>query len=138
LQGEKKSYLGRRNGPDLEVVGTHEDISDTLAHLAQDPLVKVLGLGVGYTGGQGSVDDAINTLDLVLLGQHGDVVLERVGDPEALITDVGDTLVCVPVIILGQSLVQAVVKVFVVGEDNVTTDVVQLGHLFSKELYSGR
>ena len=123
---DRITYLGRRNSPDLEVVGSHEDISNALAHAAQDPLVKVLRLGVGNTGVQGSIDDSINALDLVILGQHGDVVLERVRNPEALVADVGDTLMRIPVIIVGQSLVEAVVKVLVVGEDNVATDIVQL------------
>jgi hypothetical protein len=63
---------------------------------------------------------------LVLLGKHGDVVLERVGNPQALVADVWDTLVGVPVIITGESLVDAVVEVFVVGEDNVAADIVKL------------
>lgn len=33
---------------------------------------------------------------------------------------------CIPVILLGQSLVNAVVEVFVVGEDNMSTDIVEL------------
>lgn len=35
----------------------------------------------------------------------------------------------VPVIVLGEGLVDAVVEVLVVGEDNVATDVVQLQQL---------
>lgn len=75
---------------------------------------------------ESSVDHAVQASDLVLLGQHGDVVLEGVGDPKALVADVGDTLVLVPVILLGESLVDAVVEVLVVGEDDVATNIVEL------------
>jgi hypothetical protein len=119
-------YLGGGNSPDLVVVGAHEDIGDTSTHHADDPLVEVLGLVASDTSADGSIDEAINTLDLVLLGEDGDVVLEGVGNPELLVADVGDTLVGVPVILLGESLVEAVVEVLVVGEDNVATDVVKL------------
>lgn len=85
-----------------------------------------MGLGVGDTSLESSVNHAVNGLDLVILGKHGDVVLERVGDPEVLVADVGDTLVGEPVIVLGKSLVDAVVEVLVVGEDDVATDIVEL------------
>jgi len=44
----------------------------------------------------------------------------------ALAADVGDALVGEPVIFLGQGLVDAVVKVLVVGEDDMATNVVEL------------
>jgi hypothetical protein len=112
--------------PDLEVVGPHEDIGNTLAGHAQNPLVKVLWLGVCDTALESRVDQTVHALDLVLLGQHRDVVLERVGHPEALVAHVRDTLVRVPVILLGQGLVNAVVEVLVVGEDDVAADIVEL------------
>lgn len=120
------SYLGRGNSPDLEVVWAHEKVSKTYTHLTEDPLVKCLGLCVGYASFQSSIDHTLNAADLLLLGKHGDVVLERVGHPLALATDVGDTLVSVPVVGLGKSFIDAVVEVLVVGEDDVTTDIVQL------------
>ena len=120
------AYLGGGHGPDLVVVGTHEDIGETLTVHTQDPLIEVLGLGVGDTDLEGGVDEVRETLGLVLLGQNGDVVLEGVGNPEALVTNVGDTLVGEPVILLGKSLVDAVVEVLVVREDDVTTDIVEL------------
>lgn len=73
-----------------------------------------------------SVDQALQTSDLVLLGEHGDVVLEGVGDPKALVADIGDSLMDEPVVVLGESLVQAVVEVLVVGENDVTANIVQL------------
>ena len=118
------TYILGGDGPDLVVVGTHEDIGETLTVHTQDPLIEVLGLGVGDTDLQRGVDKIRETAGLVLLGQNGDVVLEGVGDPEALVADVGDTLVGEPVILLGESLVDAVVEVLVVGEDDVTTDIV--------------
>lgn len=119
-------HLGGRHSPDLVVVRTHEDIGDTGTHHAADPLVKVLGLGVGNTALQGSIDHTIDTLDLLVLGQHGDVVLEGVGDPFIVAADVRDTLVAIPVIIAGEGLVDTVIEVLVVREDNVTTDIVEL------------
>lgn len=120
------AYLGGGHSPDLVVVRAHEDIGDTSTHHADDPLVEVLGLGVGDTSLHGSIDHAINALDLLLLGQHRDVVLEGVGNPFSLAANVGDTLVAEPVIVVGEGLVDAVIEVFVVGEDNVTTDIVEL------------
>jgi hypothetical protein len=63
---------------------------------------------------------------LVVLGQHGDIILEGVWHPETLVSDIGDALVGVPVVLFGQGLVDAVIKVLVVGEDDVTADIVEL------------
>jgi len=119
-------HLGSGNGPDLVVVGTHEEVGNTDTHHADDPLVEVLGLLVGHASLQSGIDHAVNAPDLLLLGKHGDVVLEGVGDPFVLAANVGDTLVGVPVLLVGEGLVDAVVEVLVVGEDNVATDIVQL------------
>jgi hypothetical protein len=43
-----------------------------------------------------------------------------------LAANVGDSLMGVPVGLVGESLVDAVVEVLVVGEDNVATDIVEL------------
>jgi hypothetical protein len=43
-----------------------------------------------------------------------------------LAANVGNTLVGVPVLLLGEGLVDAVVEVLVVGENNVTADIVEL------------
>ena len=122
----QESYLGGRDGPDFVVVRAHEKVGNANTHHADDPLVEVLGLSVSHASLESSIDHAINALDLLLLGQHGDVVLEGVGDPLTLAADVGNTLVGVPVVLLGESLINAVVEVLVVGENNVATDVVQL------------
>ena len=120
------SYLGSGNSPNLEIVGAHEKVGETDTHLTENPLVKSLRLGVGDAGFQSSVDHTLNASNLLLLGKHRDVVLERVRNPLALATDVGDTLVGIPVVRLGESLINAVVEVLVVREDDVTTDIVQL------------
>lgn len=120
------AYLGRRHRPHLVVVRPHEDVGNTLAAYPQDPLVKVLGLGGGGAGGQGGIDEPVHALHLVLLGQHRNVVLERIGHPLALVPHVRDALVVVPVILLGQGLVEAVIEVLVVREDDVPADVVEL------------
>jgi len=75
---------------------------------------------------QSSIDHAVNALDLVLLWQDGDVVLEWVWDPEIFAAHIGNTLVGIPVLGLGQRLVDTVVKVLVVGEDDMATDIVEL------------
>jgi hypothetical protein len=63
---------------------------------------------------------------LLFFGQHRDVVLERIGYPAFLAADIRDALVVVPVVVARESLVDAVVKVFVMGEDNMATNVVEL------------
>jgi hypothetical protein len=118
------AYLCGGHGPDLEVVWAHEHVGDTLTLHSQNPLIEVLGLRIGDTTLHGGINETINSLDLVLFGQDGDVVLEGVGDPEVLVTNVRDSLMGVPVIVFGKSLVETVVKVLVVGEDDVTTDIV--------------
>ena len=50
--------------------------------------------------------------------------MERVGHPEAFVADVGDALVGVPVAFVRESFIDAVVEVFVVGEDYVAADIV--------------
>jgi hypothetical protein len=126
LEGQRYPYLCCGDGPDLVVVGSHEDVGDTLAGHAHNPLVKVLGLGVRNTALQGRVNQTVHAQDLVVLGQHGDVVLERVRNPEALVAHIRDTLVCEPVVILGERLVDNVVEVLVVGEDDVAANIVEL------------
>lgn len=125
----KYIYLGCRHGPDLEVIGSHKNVSDSLASHAQNPLVKCPGLGIGNAAFECRVDKAVDAYNLVILGKHGDVVLERVGDPKALVPNIRDSLVVKPVVFVGERLVQAVIKVLVVGEDDMTTNIVEL--LFS-------
>lgn len=120
------AYLGGGNGPDLVVVWAHEHVGKPATHGAQNPLVKVLGLASGNTSLERGVNEALDGLDLVLLGQHGNVVLEGVRNPLAPVTDIGDALVSVPIVVLGEGLVDTVVKVLVVGEDDVAADVVEL------------
>jgi hypothetical protein len=134
---DSQTYLGGGHSPDLEVVGSHEKVGDTGTHHANNPLVKGLRLGVGDTSLKSGVNHAIDALDLLLLGKHGNVVLERIGDPLALAANVGDTLVSVPIILLGKRLVNAVVEILVVGEDDVTTDIVKLRNLLAVCLESG-
>jgi len=43
-----------------------------------------------------------------------------------LAADVRDTLVCEPIVLLGERLVDNVVEVLVVGEDDMATDIVKL------------
>jgi hypothetical protein len=66
---------------------------------------------------------------LIIFRQDGDVVLERVWDPEVFASHIGDTLMCVPIIYLRESLVNAVVEVFVVGEDDMAANIVELWNI---------
>ena len=120
------AYLRGRHSPDLVVVWPHENVRNALSHISQNPLIKVFRFGVGHTRLERGVDQSLQAGDLVILGQHGDVVLERVRHPQTLIADVGDTLVGVPVVGLREGLIDAVVEVLVVGEDDVPTDIVKL------------
>ncbi len=52
--------------------------------------------------------------------------MERVRHPETFVANIGDALVVVPVILLWQCLVEAVVEVLVMREDNVATDIIEL------------
>jgi hypothetical protein len=92
------------------------------------PFVKVLGLVGGWAdaGFKCCVNEIVQTLDLFLLGQNSDVILEGVRDPNALVPDVRDALVLVPVVRLGQGFVEAVVKVLVVREDDVAANIEEL------------
>ena len=121
-----KTYLARRHGPHLKVVWPSKDIRQGRSQIPHIPLVKVLRLSVGHAGVQRSIDQGVDTLDLVVLGQNRDVVLEGVGHPETLVADIGDTLVGVPVGFIGESLVETVVKVLVVREDDMAADIVEL------------
>lgn len=51
------AYLGGGNSPDLVVVGSHEDVGNTLTVHTQDPLIEILRLSVGDTSVQGGVDE---------------------------------------------------------------------------------
>ena len=120
------SYLCCRHSPDLEVVWAHEHVSNTNTLVANNPLVEVFGLCVCDPSFQGSIDQTVHALDLLFFGKHRDVVLEGIGDPEAFASYVGDSLVGEPIVVFGEGLVNAVVEVFVVGEDDMAADVVEL------------
>jgi hypothetical protein len=81
-------HLGGGHRPDLVVVWPHEEVSNAHTHLAHDPLVKVLWLCVCHAGFESGVDEAVHALGLVVLVQHGQIVLEGVGDPLALAANV--------------------------------------------------
>mmetsp|Transcript_19396 Transcript_19396/g.61731 ORF Transcript_19396/g.61731 Transcript_19396/m.61731 type:complete len:540 (+) Transcript_19396:304-1923(+) len=118
-------HLRHRERPHLEVVRAHEDVRDALAHYAHDPLVEVLGLAGGGGVGHLCIHDALQAGDLVLLGEGGDVVLERVRHPRVLHPHIGDALVGVPAYVLLDRSVDELVEVLVVGEDDVPPHVEQ-------------
>lgn len=88
MDKSEHAYLGRRDGPDFVVVGTHEDIGNSLTGHSQDPLIEIFGLGIGNAALQSRINEAVNALDLILLGKHGDIVLEGIRDPKALVADI--------------------------------------------------
>jgi hypothetical protein len=120
------SYLLRRHRPHLEVVWPHEEICNSRAHCAKDVLVKVFRLGIADASFQSSINHALHATDLVFLWQHGNVGLERVGDPEVFAADVGDALVGIPIGVFGKCFVDAIIKVLVVREDDMASDIVEL------------
>jgi hypothetical protein len=122
------TYLGGGNGPDFEVVGTHEDLIQTLSNISDIPLVKVAWLVRRCSAAsiESCVDERAEAFCLLLLGQHGNVVLERVRNPNALVANIRDSLVFEPIGRFGKGFVEDIVEVFVVGEDDVSADVEQL------------
>lgn len=73
--------MARGHGPHLEVIGSHENVRDFRSDIADVPLIEVLGLGVGDAGIQGSIDQGVNALNLVVFREDGYIVLEGVGHP---------------------------------------------------------
>ena len=122
------AYLGRRNSPNLEIIRPHENLCNSLADIAHIPLIKVARLVSrrAHTGFKRGVNYTVHALYLFVCVEHGNVVLERVGDPLAAETHVGDALVLEPVFVLWEGFVEDVVKVLVVGEDDVAADVKEL------------
>lgn len=122
------SYLGRGDGPDFKVVGTHKDLVQALSNVSDVPLIKVARLirRSPPTSFKSSVYQTTKASSLLFLRKNRNVVLERIWDPKALVPDIRDALVLVPVIRVWQSFVEAVVKILVVGEDDVSTNIEQL------------
>jgi hypothetical protein len=52
--------------------------------------------------------------------------LERVRHPKTFATNVRDSLVCEPIVVFGKGFIDAIVEVFVVGEDDMTANVIKL------------
>lgn len=107
------AYPRGRDCPDFVVIGPHEGIRDANAGHPQNPFVEVFWLGVGDAALQCRINHTIQALDLIFFGKHGDVVLERIWDPEALVANVGYALVSVPVCLIWKGLIEAVVEVLV-------------------------
>ena len=120
-------YLRSRHSPNLKIIRPHKRIRNADPIIPQNPVIEILRLGITDPRLERRIDHPLQTHHLVVFGQHGNVVLEGVGDPEALVADVGDALVVVPVAFVREGFVDAVVEVFVVREDYVAADVVELG-----------
>lgn len=67
-----------------------EDLVQADSHVSDVPLVKVLGLvGRGASAGcESSINEVVQASCLLLLVQDGDVVLERIWYPFAMVADV--------------------------------------------------
>src|SRR5262249_8993050 len=75
------AYPGGWHSPHFVVVGSHEDVSNTNASHAQNPLVKVLWFGVCDAAFDRRIDHAVQTLHLIFFWQHRDIVLEGIRYP---------------------------------------------------------
>jgi hypothetical protein len=63
---------------------------------------------------------------LIFLRQPSYVVLKRVFHPPILAAHIRDAPVSEPIIFIGKSFVQAIVEIFVVGKDDMSTNVKKL------------
>lgn len=72
------------NRPHLEVVGTHEYIGNSFSHDAHNPLVEIgwrcASKGVRHF----SLNEPVDTANLVFLGKRTNVVLEWIWNPSSL------------------------------------------------------
>ena len=123
------SYLCGWYSPHFVVIRPHEEIGNTGTHHSDDPLIKVLGLCRGNSSLEGGIDHSIHTFDLFFFWQHGNIVLEWIWNPEFLASNIGDTLVRVPIVFLREGLIDAVIKIFVVGKNDMPANVVELSSL---------
>jgi hypothetical protein len=57
-------HHGSGYSPYFEVVGPHEDVSNTRTHDPYNPLIKILGLSLGQSVGNLSLNEASQALDL--------------------------------------------------------------------------
>lgn len=64
---ENFTDLRCRHSPDLEVIRSHEQISDTRPHHADDPFVKVFRLSVGHPRFQGGINHSLHAVYLFFL-----------------------------------------------------------------------
>lgn len=94
-----------------------------LPNIATVPLIKVIGFICRNTSTsiQGRINQTADRFDLILLIKHGNVVLERIGHPAVLVVRVGNTLVFIPVLVSGEGFLEAVVEIFVMGEDDMAS-----------------
>lgn len=76
------------DSPDFEVVWPHEHVSYAAAHVADDPFVKIGGLGLGDDGLRVGIDETVHGFDLRFSWQLGNIVLVWVGDPGIMGTDI--------------------------------------------------
>lgn len=67
-----------RHSPDLEIVGPHEDICQSLAHHVHNPLVKVLWCLPCSNSVLSSIYHTIDAFDLHVYWQTANVVLQWV------------------------------------------------------------
>ena len=119
-------YLCGGHSPYFVVVRSHKNVGNTNTSHAKNPIVKIGGFGVGYAMLKCGVNHAVQTLNLVFLGKHRNVVLEGIRDPKALVAYVGDALVFVPVFLSGKRLVYAIIEVLVMGENDMAANVIKL------------
>lgn len=71
-----------------------EDLVQAVSNFLNVPLVKVMGLVGGSTdaGVESSNEELFEASSLLLFIQHGNVVLEGIGNPAIPETDIGNSL----------------------------------------------
>lgn len=126
LQTRFETYLGCWKCPHFEVVRSHEKIRNTNSHHSDNPFIESCRWSIWNTCLHGRVNHACNTFDLILLRQHGDVILKRIRDPKILAADIRYTLVDVPVILHWQSFINAIIEIFIMREYNMTAHIIEL------------
>ena len=72
--------------------------SGDATHHAEDPFVEVFGFLV-HVEIDCRIDHTVHAHDLFLLGQHADIILEGIWNPETLTANIRDSLMREPVVL---------------------------------------
>jgi hypothetical protein len=90
-------------------------------HHSDDPFIKSLGLRRGVEI-DGSINHSVHGNDLFLFWEHADIVLVGVRYPKSFRSNVRDAFMSEPIIGLGKSFIQRVVKILVMRENDMSSN----------------